>query len=355
MKSLVRFTLCVWLFGWVVISAQAFTSLYAFGDGVSTTTNNYSLPGFYYGHRFCNGRVWIEVLAERQGITYESNKNWSYYGHYSPNLVANVNSFPAPPDALSSLFVVWVIDADFVGFLANASFTPYTTNNIAIWTNAINQSLSNHFKVVTNLYAKGARTLIMPKAVDLTKVPYYSGLVSAASKSFIRQRIIDFNTAFTAGLSNATASLPGLTICVPDFFTLLDDAVAHPMNYGFTNATSDALDDGYTVLNGPGTNYVFWDYLNPTAKFQMVIADQVQQLIAPVYLSGIAPLTGTSQLVIGNTPVGRNGFVEGTTNFVNWTTAQSITSSNVTQTVLVPAFGPSRFYRLRFPFSWSWP
>jgi phospholipase/lecithinase/hemolysin len=352
-KSVVRFTAFLWFFGCVVISVQAFTSLYVFGDGVSTTTNNYSLPAFYYGHRFCNGRVWVEVLAERQGITYESNKNWSYYGHYSPNLVANVNGFPAPTDALTSLFVVWVNDADFVDFVQR--LTPYTTNNLPAWTSALNQSLTNHFNVVTNLYGKGARTLIMPKAVDLMKVPQYSGLVSAASKSFIRQRVIDFNAAFTAGLSNTAASLPGLTIYVPDFFALLDDAVAHPMNYGFTNATSDALDDGYTAFNGPGTNYVFWDYLNPTAKFQMVSADIAQQLMAPVRISNIVPLAGTNRLIIENTPVGRNGFVDASTNFANWTTTQAITSSNTTQTILVSAVGPWQFYRLRFPFSWTWP
>jgi len=43
--------------------------------------------------------VWVEVLAQRQGLNYESSKNWSYYGHYSANLVTNVNSFAAPTNA----------------------------------------------------------------------------------------------------------------------------------------------------------------------------------------------------------------------------------------------------------------
>ncbi len=55
------------------------------------------------------------------------------------------------------------------------STAPYTSNNIAIWTNAINQSISNHFTAITNLYAKGVRTLVMPNAVDITEIPYYSG------------------------------------------------------------------------------------------------------------------------------------------------------------------------------------
>jgi len=54
-----------------------------FGDGVSTTTNKLlDSPALYYGHRYCNGRVWIEVLAQRQGISYEFEQKlvllWSF-------------------------------------------------------------------------------------------------------------------------------------------------------------------------------------------------------------------------------------------------------------------------------------
>ena len=355
MKSLVRYAAALFLLVSCSFAAQAaFTSLYVFGDGVSTTTNS---PGgsIYYGKRYCNGRVWVEVLAQWQGLGYDSNKNWSYFGHYSPNLVANVSNFAAPPDAQSALFVVWVNNADFVYDVQN--YAPYTTNNIAIWTNAINQSITNHHKVITNLYAKGARTLIMPNAVDITKTYQYAGL-SSASKSFIRQRIIDFNTAFALTLSNAAASLAGLKIHVPDAFALLDNALANPATYGLINPGIDALDDpslGDYSLNGPGANYVFWDYLHPTAKFQMVLAEITQQLLSPARISNIVPLTGSNRLDMDNIPVGRDGFVDGSTNLVNWTPDTNIDSTNTTQTTLVPALDPRRFYRLRFPFVWSWP
>ena len=85
MKSLIAFTAWILMLGPVVFPAQAaFTSLYVFGDGISTTTNG---PGgiYYYGRRYSNGRVWVELLAEWQGLAYDANKNWSYYGHFSPN------------------------------------------------------------------------------------------------------------------------------------------------------------------------------------------------------------------------------------------------------------------------------
>ena len=354
----------VLLFGSAVFPAQAaFTSLYIFGDTVSTTTDG---PGdaSYYLKSYSNGRVWVEVLAQQQGLTYYSNKNLSYYDHNSALLVTEVNSFSTPTNATNALFVVWVNDADFVDDIANCS--PYTSNNIAAWNNAINQSLANHFKVITNLYfAKSVRTLIMPNAVDITKIPGYTYL-SSAEKNFVRLRVIAFNTAFTNTLNRARTNCPAIKIYVPDVFALLDNVLAHPANYGLINALDsngqsiDALADpalSNKALNGPGANYIFWDYLDPTAKFHSVMADITQQLISPVRISQITSLNGSNRLDMANVPIGQNGLVIGRTNLVlgNWKTNATFVSSNATQSVFVTNSGPMQFYRLKFPYFWTWP
>jgi phospholipase/lecithinase/hemolysin len=351
------------LFGSAVFPAQAaFNSLYIFGDTVSTTTTG---PGdaSYYLKSYSNGRVWVEVLAQQQGLTYYSNKNLSYYDHSSALLVTEVNSFPTPTNATNALFVVWVNDADFYD-----DITTYTadSNSIAAWNNAINQSLTNHFKVITNLYfAKGARTLIMPNAVDMTKVPGFAHLPSA-DKNFIRQRVIAFNAGFTNTLNRARTNCPAIKIYVPDVFALLDNVVTNAAYYGLTNALDsngqsiDAREDpalSNKALNGPGANYIFWDYLDPTAKLHAVIADITQQLISPVRISQITSLNGSNRLDMANVPIGQNGLVIGRTNLVlgNWKTNATFVSSNTTQSVYVPASGPQWFYRLKFPYSWTWP
>jgi phospholipase/lecithinase/hemolysin len=384
-KGYIWFTLCILLFGLgVPHSKAAFTSLYIFGDGVSTTTNNPSagiLP--YYGLRRCNGRVWVEVLAQQLNLTnnywysnnianqvsytnltasstnwsYSSN-NWSYYQDYSSSLVANVSTFAAPPNASNALFVVWVNDADFV----NDMGTIYPSTNIVTWTNAINQSLTNHYMAITNLYAKGVRTLVMPNAVDITEIPYYD-TYPAASKSFIRQMVIYFNSAFSATLSNAMTSCPGLQIYEPDFFSLLDNILANPASYGVTNAlyggqSIDALDDNSLMdlsLNGPGENYIFWDKIDPTAKVNAIMAGAAKQLISPVQFSKIALLGGSNRLDMTNVPVGLGGVVNGSTDLVSWTSVTNFSSTNSTQSVFVPLSGPFQFYRLSFPFTWTWP
>jgi phospholipase/lecithinase/hemolysin len=387
-KSFIRFTGCLLLFGLVVFPARAaFTSLYIFGDGVSTTTNNPSAgPLPYYGLRRSNGRVWVELLAQQLNLTnnfwysnnianhlsytnlsasstnwsYTSN-NWSFYGDYSPLLLTNVSNFVAPTNASNALFIVWVNDADFVGDMANI----YPSTNIVTWTNAINQSLTSHFVAITNLYAKGVRTLIMPNAVDITEVPEYNTIPSSANKSFIRQRIIDFNAAFTGILSNAIALCPGLKIYEPDFFSMLDNILANPAAYGVTNAlyngqSIDALDDPALAdlsVNGPGTNHIFWDKIDPTATVHAIMAGLAKQLIAPVQISQITSQNGTNQLNMANVPIGLNGVVLGSTNLAltNWTTVTNFSSTNSVQSVFVPISVPLQFYRLSFPFAWTWP
>ena len=90
---------------------------------------------YFYQGRNSNGRVWVELLAERQDLICDSNKNLSYYGHYSSDLVANIAGFVPPADSSNALYVIWVCDADFVFNIYN-----YDTN-IVQWTNSINSSL----------------------------------------------------------------------------------------------------------------------------------------------------------------------------------------------------------------------
>jgi hypothetical protein len=355
-KALVRLIVLVLLSGPAALPTKAaFSSLYALGDGACSTTDNPQGGALYYPSTYSNGRIWIQVLAQRQGLTYDASKNLSYFYHLSSSLASDISQLSAP-DAATALFVIWVSDADFVDDMT--SFYPSQLDTTT-WNNAINASLANHSQAIANLYAKGARTLIMPNAVDISNIPQYSGC-TASQKSFIRGRVIYFNTGFATMLNQKMASLPGLKIYAPDIFTLFDNMLANPASYGLVNPGYSALDDGSLDpwhLNGPGAFYVFWDPWDPTAKAHEVMADTVQALISPVNISKLTPQNGSNRLDLVNIPVGLSGYADGRTNFVlgNWTQMTNFSSTSVTQTIYVPASGPQRSYRLRFPFAWSWP
>jgi phospholipase/lecithinase/hemolysin len=338
----------------------AFSLLQVFGDGISSMTNNSNIGSYYYGQRFSNGRIWAEVLAQRQGLTLYPTNNWSYFGNTSTSMVVSVSSFTAPSGVNMSniLFVIWVNCADL--------FYPALNNgtDMNAWTNAMNLSLTNHFKAITNLYQKGARTLIMPNVVDLSTIPDFN---ASANTNFVHQRCLDYNVAFAAILNRArTNSLyPGLTICAPDFFALLTNILAYPASYSVTNAlyNGHSIDVIYSptlsdkTTNGPGTNYIFWDHHDPSAKVHLWMGNLAQQLISPARISRLTAFDGGNQLDLANVPVGQNGLVLGCTNLAMpyWETNATFAGTNIVQSVYVPASGSLWFYRLKYLYSWTWP
>jgi hypothetical protein len=159
----------------------------------------------------------------------------------------------------------------------------------------------------------------------------------------------------------------------------------------------DATDDPLLLdksLAGPGATYVFWDYLDPTARLHAIMADITQQLVSPAQIVQVTPLlTGVDQLDVASLPIGLNGVVEGITitnsSPAGWAPVQSFSSpgaaqslfvvapqfpdfptnaggggninppgnpgTNTVATTPIPQTSHSQFYRLRFPFAWNWP
>jgi phospholipase/lecithinase/hemolysin len=388
MKSLFQSAIVILLLGLVVLPAQAaFTNLYVFGDALSSTADGTGAD--YYAGRDSNGRVWVEVLAQRQGLAYDAGKNNSYFDHNSATLVNDINNFTAPADVANDLFIVWVCNADTF----DAAQVP---DNSSQWTAAIAQSQANHLQIITNLYARGVRTLILPNAVDISEIPAFDAGITLTNVE--HTGCVAYNVAFSNTVNQARALCPGLKIYTPDFFTLLNNVLTNAAAYGLTNALSagfsiDALTALYpnspANLNGSGTNYIFWDSQDPTAQFHEIIADVVQQIVSPVQISKLAVLASSNRLDVVNLPLGLNGSVLGSTNLApaNWTAVQSFNSTSLTQSIFVPTNsisiskvqivphddGPpvlgggggstnstpfistAQFYRLQFPYAWSWP
>ncbi len=343
----------------VIRAEAAFTSLYVYGDSLSCTTTNPGAGSLYYGNRYSNGRVWVEVLAQQQGLTLFSSNNISYFGNTSTSLLAQANAFIAPPDVNSALVVVWVNNAD----LYYPSLDPSPT--LTKFTAAINQAQTNHFKAITNFYAKGVRSLIMPNVVDISTIPQFN--TYTAQTNLFHQASVNYNIAFNATIERARTNCPGLLIYVPDFYSLLANILAYASTFGLTNTLGngrsisaiDSVNYGLpqASINGYGTNYIFWDPTDPTAKVHNWMASLAQQLIAPVKIGQVTAISGSNLLQVLNVPVGQNGLVlgRGDLSLGNWTTSTSFSSTNTSQSIVVPASGSQQFYQLSFPVVWTWP
>jgi outer membrane lipase/esterase len=392
------FTLGLSLVASTALSASGgFSSLYVFGDALSATADQTDSlgPPYYYGYRFSNGRVWNEVLAQRQGVAMPYNN--SYWDHNSGITAADVNNFTAPGDVANDLFVVWVCNADTfdaTSDVGNSSSSDYNVLlNIFITDNI--RAQPNNLQIITNLYAKGVRTLVLPNAVDISKIPAFN---QGNATAVLHAGCVDYNARFASTINQALALCPGLQVYTPDFYTLLNNVLANPSYYGLSNVLSggysiDAIDNyspAVPPLNGSANNYIFWDPQDPTAKFHEIIADVAQQIISPPQISKLTVLNGSNRLDVVNMPVGLNGFVLGCTNLSagGWAAVTNFSSASSNQSIFVsappmppavpasgtggngstdpnntnnvgltynPPFSPAQFYELQFPFAWSWP
>jgi phospholipase/lecithinase/hemolysin len=138
--------------------------------------------------------------------------------------------------------------------------------------------------------------------------------------------------------------------------------LSNAAGYGMTNVLSggqpyDAIEAGYTSFTGPGANFVFWDPLDPTARFHEVIADYVQSCISPAQITSVTPMGASNQLNVVNFPAGLNGYVDAVTNITstNWQQVQFFTNSATTMSLPLPMSSSQQYYRLRFPYAWYFP
>jgi phospholipase/lecithinase/hemolysin len=345
-------------------AAAAYSSMYVFGDGVCATNDpTAQIDLLYYGKRNCNGRVWVEVLWQWQGLAFNDAKNKSNFGHTSDEVVTETANLTVA-DAATALFVIWCGNADFVEYSQVHLPSPhYTSADIPSWTTFINASVSRHVQAVTNLYNKGARAVVMPNAANIMAVPNYNDFDSG-DKTFVRARVMQFNVAFETAMTNLAAAKAGLTLYRPDTFTFFEQVLANPGNYGLVNPypLNAAV---YDLLNpdkqfGPGIDYVFWDDYHPTAAFQMHLAAFFQQMVFPPKVNSIALSGGNVCLQVANIPLERAGFVHGSANLQPpWQQEAAIwepfVGGNTTETISFPASGPKRVDRVGFPVVWTWP
>ena len=107
----------------------------------------------------------------------------------------------------TALVVVWCNNADLVEF-TQTNAPPYTNSDKTAWTTFIDQAVTRHTQAVTRLYNKGVRTLVMPNSVNIAATPYYN--LNSTDASFLRQRAIQYNTAFSAAMTCAACSGVGV-------------------------------------------------------------------------------------------------------------------------------------------------
>ena len=269
------------------IPRNLFSQMFVFGDSVSDVGTLFSLTGGivpptppYFNGRFSNGPVWVENLAPRLGLTFNPSTDFAIGGATTgtqnvgstssailPGLQSEVDNFVvanqtgADPNAL---YVVWAGANDYLG--GGSTDFATTVNNLAT--------------AVTKLTAVGAKNFMLPNLINLGATP-----AAISNGTQVQQGLTQLSLAHNTTLAATIQRLEQnsqINIIPVDVYTLLNNAIANPSNFGFTNVTTNLVPGvgtnpevrGFTLSSGINPNeYLFWDVLHPTTHAQELIAD----------------------------------------------------------------------------------
>ncbi|RMF99360.1 MAG: G-D-S-L family lipolytic protein [Gammaproteobacteria bacterium] len=286
--------------------AQAYSALYAFGDSLTDTGNVFAANGIplppYFNGRFSNGPVWIETLAANLGLSatpataVPGGTNFAFGGAATGSPPAVIG--PTSPPTLiqqAGLFL------SATGGVAdpNALYVVFGGGN-DVRGGDITGSAGNIATVISTLAGAGAQNFLVPNLPDIGQTPeaIAGGPALQAGATFLSTT---FNTQLAGELANLTATL-GVNIIQFDTFAFLNNILANPASFGFTNVNTPCY-SGTTGIGGPGTvcadpsQYVFWDGIHPTAATHQLFGDLAFQAVIP--LPAAAWLFGSALGLLG--------------------------------------------------------
>jgi phospholipase/lecithinase/hemolysin len=329
----------------VLPAAPAFNALYAFGDSLTDTGNNPAEPVLHYQGRWSNGPLWVEYLSARLGFAYNPSNNLAISGAQADDTYRQVTNFVPHADVSQALFVVWAGGNDFL-----QEYDTYWFDDVG-WDQHIAYAVGNLSNAVVNLQGKGARFILVPNTVDVTKIPVLNSLPGVLL-DYLRGKVKEFNSELDAALTALQTDRPALTLYRCDGFANVKALLKDAKSYGFTETSQDALSD-VTLLDksfdGPGAQYVFWDPIHPTTKVHAIVADWFQVAVAPM-TPRLTLKPGATQLRLGlsQVHVTQNYTLQESSNLTTWSDLQTYLCVTTNQTLDVTNIPPRSFFRLKW-------
>jgi len=266
-------------------------NLLVFGDSLSDMGNAKSsilnVPDVppYWQNRFSNGKIWIDYISERYGVSTslgsgsdagdnrafggsQTGQGYSYF--VLPNMGTQINNYLAnvqaniPSDNVVSL---WGGGNDFLYGTANSD--------------TIIANMESHIRQLSSV---GATEFIIPNVPPLEKTP--EGLSrSQNQQNELGLEIISYNNKLSTLISNLSIEL-GINVHSIDAWTAFNDVVENKEALGISNiegsACSDSgglivsiflpICDSSSSLVSNADEYLFFDKAHPTRVMHQFIS-----------------------------------------------------------------------------------
>jgi len=277
-------------------AAAQFGQFFFFGDSLSDAGSFKPVLPPGTGKFTTNpGPIWAEVLAQRYGSTATpANQGGNDYAEGGAR-VTQLPGFPASPPTGTATSVSVQVQQ----FLAKGAVDPHALYSVwagandlfvqlglaqtgAITPTQLQANLATAavqlVQQVGILNAAGARYIMVFNLPDVGNTPFGRGSGQGPSISALSSF---FNSTLSTGLDALHVDVIRLNI-----FSLLNEVVANPAAYGFTNASSPActvpslLCTSSTLVDpNAAKTYVFADSVHPTTAGHQVIADYAASVI----------------------------------------------------------------------------
>ncbi|MEZ7503514.1 autotransporter domain-containing protein [Psychrobacter sp. Arc29] len=303
--------------------ANAYNSVTFFGD--SLTDGGYFSPltqgafGLEESGQFTTNpdNTWATSFAEQLGTTavantYDGSQTGNNYAIGGARAGVDVTAFGIPVASANSqvdnyidnnqvdpngLYVVWAGANDLLAAAENPANAQAT----------ILGAVASQIETINTLKDNGANYILVPNIPDIGLTPRFVPDPNLEGQDLIEalaaQRAANgaaslYNQFMLSGVTNTGANIIPL-----DMFSLTQEIIASPAQYGFTNVTDEACGDNNSSLTcGRNTlvetdaneNYFFADSIHPTGATHQLIADYANAVVIAPSLIGVLPHIATT-------------------------------------------------------------
>jgi phospholipase/lecithinase/hemolysin len=284
-------------------------------------------------HRASNGPLWPEFLSTNLGLAYPAANNHAHCGAGASDVLNQVIQFPVPPKPELSLYFLMFSDDILLGLPPLGPTDLNVTNQVA-WNQVIQTGILINSNAVSQLYAKGARAIVVQSEMDFGRSPAaFTGFgTNIAGLSIFSEYCALYNTGFSNAVHAFGQTRPDLRIVWVDLFSKLNEVLANPALYGFTKTTNSALDDqslSNKSFTGPGADYVFWNRLHATSKLHKLISSWTLEALTNSVLESLEaiPGEGSPTIQMNHLQIGRDYTLQKSGDLRTWNDLQSFTAS----------------------------
>lgn len=335
-------------------AAPPYTALYAFGDSWTLTERS---P--YWQGRWSNGPMWPEILSTNWGLPYVAENNYSrYFAGGTTSAVFNdqVPMFTGSSNAPTALFVLWAFGND-IGeyvFKSDGTLNSYAFTNAAGWSYLIVRMTRNISNSVVRLHKNGARTILVPDGDELQRCP--PPIFNETQQGQISEQVQAYNRMLDRTLAALDASIPNLRILRLNFHDRWNEFLDQALSLGYTVVDRDAISDPALEdksFTGPGSDYVFWAGAHTTTRVHEVWAKWFDEVATQTRTESLRLVTHNNSfhLELSKLKPGRKYTLETSDNLTAWTTQESFTAGEGTNTLAIAPTAGEPAMRL-FRLSW---